>query len=89
VLTMSDEVNQAWVDDEFASIVDDSVDYEANALLDKQIARVQKWIEQHEDRDDPATLHKLIKQVMVEPNKRQHVLVAFCAALWRLKDADT
>lgn len=56
----------------------------ANSLLDRQLGRAKKWIAQREANGESATLYDFTKRCMQEPNKRRHLIMAYCAAMWRL-----
>lgn len=56
----------------------------ANGLLDRQLGRARQWIAQRKAAGEPATLYDFTKQCMAEPNKRRHIIAAYCAAMWRL-----
>jgi hypothetical protein len=70
----------------FKEITDMAMSDTAHRLLDTQLGRLKEWKRRREAAGLPCTLHDLIKQVMHEPNKRRHVLVAYSAALWRLME---
>lgn len=68
----------------FKEITDMAMADTADALLDKQVQRLREWKRRRIEAGLSCTLHDLITQVMHEPNKRRHILVAYSAALWRL-----
>ena len=68
----------------FKEITDAAMSSSADALLDKQIGRLREWRRRRLEAGLSCTLRDLIEQVMHEPNKRRHILVAYSAALWRL-----
>lgn len=61
---------------------------QAKRILDRQLANVRKWMAAREARGEDAGLPDLIKQVHGEPNKRSHIIAAYCAAVWRLKEIE-
>ena len=73
-------------DREFFSIAANLVQDEAYDYLDQRLAQVEMWAKDRERRGLPADLRSLIDQVMREPNERGPVIVALCAALWRLRE---
>lgn len=75
-----------FVTDEFDEIANNLVASEANEYLDKRLAAVEWWVIDRKANNQPADLRSLIDQVMREPNDRSPVIVAFCAAMWRLRE---
>lgn len=73
------DTNQA-----FKEMTDAVMYEEANRLLDRHKAKVKKWIDVEREKGKEPTLNDLIKKLMAEPNKRQHVIVSLSAGLWRL-----
>ena len=74
-------------DTKFREMMSTEMATEALGLLEKQLERCRKW------RSDfwletgrEATMHDLIMQIMSEPNKKTHVLVAYGAALWQMME---
>lgn len=78
-----DELNE-----QFFAIANDLAAQEANDYLDRRLAALDEWVAGREADDEPADLRSLILQVMHEPNKRGPVIVALCAAMWRLREME-
>jgi hypothetical protein len=74
------------IDQMFNDIADAAIAAEAIDLLAKQVGRCQAWCDEEAAAGNNPTLHALINKVMREPNKRRHILVAYCAAMWALMD---
>jgi len=56
----------------------------ANGLLDRQLGRARKWMKMQKDAGGPVTLYAFTQHCMKEPSKRRHIIIAYCAAMWRL-----
>lgn len=74
------------VADEFDEIANSLVADEANNYLDKRLLALDKWVTEREASGQPADLRSLINKVMHEPNDRGPVIVALCAAMWRVRE---
>ena len=72
-------------DREFFAIANNMVEDQVQDYLDQRLSQLDKWVQQREADGVPADLRSLIDQVMHEPNQRGPVIVALCAALWRLR----
>lgn len=73
---------------EFKSMTDTMITNDAQVCLENQMARARKWRDLKAERGESADLSDFIHQVMKEPLKRNQVLAAYGAALWRLMEAD-
>jgi hypothetical protein len=87
VSDLTDSEREAF-DEMTKGVTDDLVADQARGLLDRQMARAGKWIAQREANGESATLPDLIRHTLRERNKRHHVIIAYCAALFRLMGKD-
>jgi len=71
-------------DQMFADLQAEMVADHSNALLDRQLGRARQWIAQQQARGETVTLFDFTRKCMAEKNKRRHVMIAYCAAMWRL-----
>lgn len=83
---MADQ-DRDW-DDEFKSLTDVLLINDAQDQLEQHITLARKWRARMDDADMPSDLSDFIVQLVKEDVKRNRVLAAYGAALWRLMEAD-
>lgn len=75
-------------DEEFFDIATNLVEEEADDLLNKRLALVEKWARVREARGQRADFLSLHEQMLREPSPRGPVITALAAALWRLREQE-
>lgn len=74
--------------EEFFGIANELISDEANDFLAKRLKKVDQWVAYRKLRNQPADLRSLIDQLMREPEQRAMVLVAYAAALWKIREME-
>lgn len=71
-------------DQMFANLQAEMFSDHASGLLDRQLKRARTWLAQRKGNGETATLYDLTRHCLKEPNKRRHIIAAYCAALLRI-----
>jgi hypothetical protein len=67
-----------------ASLENDMFSSDANGLLDRQLDRARKWMDQRRANGEVVNQYEFTKHCMREPSRKRHIVAAYCAAMWRM-----